>query len=484
MIIYLIFGLILGSTFTWFVYLSKRKELARLEEDNQLLQQEKHTVIEFTHNLIQAISSGVKRDKLYQKIVHSAILSSGALSACLFEYSDDKTLRGVAIEGLFPPQKPIKNTTYEKPKTRAKLIEKILRSESLELNEGLIGSVAKSQKAILIANADKDPNVMQHQDPLLTVNSIIVAPILFRKKLLGVLSVANPIDSIAFNANDLSLVESLAEQAGMAIHSANLMNMLIEKEKLDFDLSLASSIQGMLLPKHFPKNQFLQIDAYYQPAQKVGGDFYDVFPLPDNKVGIIIADVSGKGIPASILMAICLTNLKHHARKHSSPAQVLKAVNLEMHSEIRPDMFITIIYAILDTRDNKITLARAGHELPLLFQYEQDTKEYTFKKISSPGMAVGMISHEIFDSAIQDTSVPFCPGDIFVLYTDGITETTNGKDEEFGINRFEENLSASLALPAANINQQVIKGLEQFSGTKKNIDDLTLVTVKHIIPIN
>lgn len=484
MIIYLTFGLILGSVLVWFIYFFKRKEIVRLEEEKQLLQQEKHTVLEFTHNLVQAISGGVKRSELYQRIVHSAILSSGALSACLFEFRENKTLCGVATEGLFPPQKPIKDTSYEKPKTRTQFIEKVLRSETFELNEGLIGSVAKNQKAVLIANASKDPRLVKHKDSLLALHSIIVAPILFRKNLLGVLAVANPADSVPFNASDLSLVESLAEQAGMAIHNANLMNLLMEKKKLDFDLSLASNIQGMLLPRKFPESKFLEIDAYYQPAQKVGGDLYDVFSLPEGRVGIVIADVSGKGVPASILMAICQTNLRHLARKYGSPADVLKAINIEMHPEIRSDMFITITYAVLNTKENKITLARAGHELPLLFKYNEDTRDYAIEKISSPGMAVGMVSHEIFDTVIKDTSVSFHPGDAFVMYTDGITEATNEKDEEFGMNRLEEHLSASLKLSVGKINQQVIDALEKFSGTTKNIDDLTLVTVKHITSNN
>lgn len=484
MIPYLLTGLSIGSALAFFVYFSKRNQIIQLEKERLLFQQEKQIVIEFTHNLIQAISKGVKRKELYQQIVHSAILSSRALSACLFQLTENNTLSRVATEGLFPPQKPMKNTTHEQPETRAKLIKEILKSESVELGEGLIGSVAEKQKAILIANAKIDLNVVQHKDPLLAIHSIIVAPILFRKKLLGVLAVANSVDSIPFNTNDLSLVKSLAEQAGMAIHSANVMNLLIEKEKLDFDLSLASNIQGMLLPKKFPENRFLQIDIYYQPAQKMGGDFYDVFELPGNRIGIIIADVSGKGVPASIIMTICLTNLKHLARKHSSPAEVLKAINFEMYPEIHENMFITITYAILNTKENKITLARAGHELPLLFQYKKATKNHIIEKILSPGMAVGMVSHEVFDSVIQDVSVSFFPEDTFILYTDGITEATNENDEEFGIDRLEKNLLTSLQLPPKKINHQVINALEKFSGTKKNIDDLTLVSVKYITPID
>lgn len=483
MFIYFIYGLITGSILIFFLYFIKRREIVRLEEEKQLLQKEKKTVIEFIHNLIQSIGEGAKQDELYQKIVHSAILSSGALSACLFESGEDNILRGVAIEGLFPPQKSLEkihNDLHNNTDTRTKLIEKILRSESFALGEGLIGTVAQTKQAILIPNARKDPRIIKHKEPSVVLNSIIIAPILFKTQLLGVLAIANPADSIPFNENDLSLVESLAEQAGMAIHNANLMNLKIEQKKLDFDLSLASNIQGMLLPKQFPDNSSLQIDAYYQPAQKVGGDLYDVFALPENKIGIAIADVSGKGVPASILMAICQTNLRHFAQKHHSPSAVLKAMNFVMHPEIRQGMFITITYAILDTVANTITLARAGHELPLIFKYNDKEDTYIAERIASPGMALGMVPHEIFDSVIQEISISFNPKDTFILYTDGITEATNKKDEEFGIDRLHQSLLTSLKLPTKNINQKVISALEEFTERTKNIDDLTLVTVKYI----
>lgn len=477
-----IFGLIIGLILSLVIYFKKRKEVVYLEKDKQLLQQEKQTVIEFIHNLVQSIGEGVKRTDLYQKIVHSAILSTGALTACLFEYGEDNVLRPVATEGLFPPQKNLKELYkfYFTSNTRTELIEKTLRAESYTLGEGLIGAVAQSKKSILIPNAKEDPRIVQHYESSLVLHSLIVTPILFRNHLLGVLAVANPIDSNPFNKNDLSVTESLADQAGMAIHNANLMNLLIEQKKLDFDLSLASNIQGMLLPKQFPKNNSIQIDAYYQPAQKVGGDLYDVFALPENKIGIAIADVSGKGIPASILMAICQTNLRHLAQKHHSPSAVLKEMNFVMHPEIRQGMFITITYAILDTVANTITLARAGHELPLIFKYNDKENSYAFERITSPGMALGMVSHEIFDEVIQDTLISFNPKDTFILYTDGITEATNKEDEEFGINRLNRSIIPSLNSSTKNINQKVISALEEFTEQRKNMDDLTLVTIKYI----
>ncbi|PWU04360.1 MAG: hypothetical protein C5B43_04715 [Verrucomicrobia bacterium] len=478
--LYLIFGLIIGLTFSLVIYFKQRTIIVELENDKELLHQEKQTVIEFIHSLIQSIDEGTKRSDLYQRIVHCAILSNRALSACLYE-SYNGTFRAVATEGLFPPLKNLKELYkhYFTSTSRTELIETILRSESFALGEGLIGTVAQTKKTILIPHAKDDPRVIQHYEPTLMLHSIIIAPILFKNNLLGVLAVANPIDSLPFNSEDQSVTESLAEQAGMAIHNSNLMNLLIEQKKIDFDLSLASNIQGMLLPKQFPKNNSIQIDAYYQPAQKVGGDLYDVFALSENKIGIAIADVSGKGIPASILMAICQTNLRHLAQKHTSPSAVLKEMNFVMHPEIRQGMFITITYAILDTISNTITLARAGHELPLIFKYNDKEDSYHHEKIISPGMALGMVPQDIFDNVIQDTSISFNPKDTFILYTDGITEATNKEDEEFGINRLNRSILPSLKSSTKNINEKVITDLEEFTEQTKNMDDLTLVTIKY-----
>lgn len=479
MFIYLIAGIAIGAASVWLIYFSARREIVRIEEEKQLLHQEKHIVIEFMHNLVEAIGEGVEKEELYQRIVHAAILSSGALSACLFEKSEDNVLRGVAVEGLFPPQRDISKHSQSPNQTRAEFIEKVLKSESFELGESLIGSVAYSQKAILIKNAAKDPRVVKHKDSALVINSIIITPILFRKNALGVLAVANPVDSMPFTENDFSLVKSLAEQAGMAIHNLNLMTLYIEKSKLDFELSLASNIQNMLLPKAFPENSSLDIHTFYRPSHKIGGDLYDVFPLSENRIGFVVADVSGKGVPASILMAICQTHLRHFAHKFKSPAEVIKAMNREMISEMRQDMFITIVYAIIDTAKNEIILARAGHELPVLFKYNKRKKAYASEKVNCEGMALGMVESGLFDEIIEDVTIPFRPMDTFILYTDGITEAVDKNESEFGYGRLTETISNKIHNSAENINQNIIEKVEKFTNSAQNADDLTLVTVKH-----
>jgi sigma-B regulation protein RsbU (phosphoserine phosphatase) len=480
MVFWFFAGICVGGFLGWLLYLSARRESVQLDEEMQHLQQEKQIVVEFMHNMVESTGQGLSRRELFQRIVHAAVLSTGALSACAYERTPDDQLRGVAVEGLFPPQRLLPGEEgTPPPATRAKFLEQVLKAENYAMGEGLIGSVARSAKAVLVADAQKDPRVVVHADPSLVVRSLIVAPILFHQQVLGVLAVANPTDDVAFNEADFSLVQSLAEQAALALHNVELMRVQIEKSKLDFDLSIASSVQGLLLPRSFPTNAALEMDALYNTAQQVGGDLYDIFPLSGARVGVAVADVSGKGVSASLLMAICQTNLRHFARMHDSPAQVLRCINREMAGEIPEKMFITIIYAIVDTAKDEITLARAGHELPLLLHLEAASGHLQVNTIGSEGMALGMVPPEVFDLVIADQTVAFAKDDVFVLYTDGVTEALNAEGEEFSSGRLADSLKYLRQHSPKEMNQGILENVKSFAGASAPYDDITLVTIRH-----
>jgi len=473
-----IFGLLAGAFALWLVYAGKRRQIKILDEDKQLLRQEKQIVVEFMHNMVEAVAEGSDREAMFQRIIHAAILSTGAMSACIFEKRSDDTLKGIAVEGLFPPQRKLPEAITNKLATRAQFLESILKSETYQMGEGLIGQVAKSRRALLISDAQGDPRIVQHDDPALQVRSFIVAPILFQGELIAVLAVANPSDGLAFTETDFSLVESLAEQVGLAVHNSDAMQLQIDKNKLDTDIELASNIQGLLLPKKFPPADHIAFATHYTPAQKVGGDLYDVFALDEKTIAFAIADVSGKGISASILMAICQTHLRHFAKQHRSPSKVLSEINAAMEHTMQRDMFITMVYAVIDLETEQLTLARAGHELPLF--YDQHTKGgLDVDPIQSPGMAVGMVPPEIFESIIQDTSIHFGSNDALLLYTDGITEIANPQGEEYGSERLTELLRTHGGKEAHDIIDQTLDSVNRFSQGTGQLDDLTLIAVKH-----
>jgi len=450
------------------------------EEQKQQFAQDRQRVIDFMHLMAEALGENLTLQELRQRIVHASILCTGALSACIFETTATGTMRGVAVEGLFPPHRPLPTSGRAATTTRAKFIEQVLRSEEFPVGDGVVGRVAQTGRAELIADARADSRIVKHDDPALGVRSVIAVPLAFRHQFFGVLAVANPADDRDFTDVEFSLLQSLAEQAALALHNAEFLNLQIEKSQLDLDLSIASGIQQMLLPRQTASFPGLDLDARYTPAQKVGGDLYDIIPLPDGRLGIVVADVSGKGISASLLMAITRTSLRQIAPRHTSPARALAELNRSIAADIHGGLYVTLLYAVVDVAKNTVAFARAGHELPLFFRPDPRTGLPHATFVGSEGMPVGMVPDELFSSVIADCVEPFAPGDVLVLYTDGVTEAPNEDKKEFSGARLADAVRQLHGKSARELNDGIIDSIQRFVGESPPHDDLTLVSVKRI----
>ena len=472
-------GLIIGISFYFFQRRESRKFTASLKDKNARLEQEKKIVVEFMHNLAVAIGEGVPRKELYQRIAHTAVITTGAMSACIYEKTKSGRLQGVAVEGLFPPQRAIKQSKLKEGESRARFLETILTSETLEEGEGIVGQVAKTGKPVLVEDANLDPRVVLHKDDSLKSKSLVYAPLIHDDRCYGVLVVANPTNGSSFSQMDFSLISSLAEQAALAIKNSDAMNLRLEKSRIDSDLHLASEVQELFLTQQFPAYKGIELDAQYLPSAQVGGDFYDFYKLSSTKFGVCIADVSGKVVPASLLMAICQTNLRHFVNKSSQPSVILKNLNQQLEQRIRQDMFITLFFAIVDTKNKKITYSMAGHEPGFILKAKTDDMEgSSVEELHGGGMAVGMVPCEIFDEMIEDHETNFENGDYLILYTDGVTEATNDEGMEFGIKNLENFVSTNSDLSPKKINRKLISKLDSFSSKQFERDDITLLTIK------
>ena len=472
-------GLIIGISLYFFQRRESRKSAASLKDKNARLEQEKKIVVEFMHNLAVAIGEGVPRKELYQRIAHTAVITTGAMSACIYEKTKSGRLQGVAVEGLFPPQRAIKQSKLKEGESRARFLETVLTSETLGEGEGIVGQVAKTGKPVLVEDANLDPRVVLHKDDSLKSKSLVYAPLIHDDRCYGVLVVANPTNGSSFSQMDFSLISSLAEQAALAIKNSDAMNLRLEKSRIDSDLHLASEVQELFLTHQFPAYKGIELDAQYLPSAQVGGDFYDFYKLSSTKFGVCVADVSGKGVPASLLMAICQTNLRHFVHKSSQPSVILKNLNQQLEQRIRQDMFITLFFAIVDTKNKKITYSRAGHEPGLILKATTDDKNGSrVEELRGGGMAVGMVPCEIFDEMIEDHETNFENGDCLFLYTDGVTEATNDEGTEFGIKNLENFVTTNSSLSPKKINRKLISKLDSFSSTQFERDDITLLTIK------
>lgn len=473
MIIAFLVGFLLASFVGGLTVFRLSKELQHVQEDYELLAEESNVLFGSFHKLVSDIGAGADKKAIYSRILRTLTLSCDASSACFYEKNADDKLFVAACEGVFPPQKEVNPLLIDANASRAELISTLLKGEELEFGEGIIGTAAAEKSPIFIKNASASARVVNHKDSLMKVTSLIAVPIYFRDEFYGVLALANPINGGMFNDADYSVVRSIADQTALLLYSVNTISLLVEKSKIDFDLSLASSVQSYILPQKLSNVGGYEFASRYIPQQKVGGDFYDTFRLNDDKIGVVIGDVSGKGISAALIMAICQTMLRYIAREFNSPSQVLKELNLKMFNAMRKDMFITVIYAIIDTKNGKITLARAGHEKPILCSKKNGT---IFPK--SKGAAIGMIAPKLFDLTISDIEIDFEVDDYFVLYTDGVTESVNPQGEEFTTDRLKRIIEENQNLSAEDLNEKITQNVREFSNGANRTDDYTLVTVR------
>ena len=480
MILFLIIGLLAGILAMLAPLARARREADRVEAENQRFAQDRQRLLDFMHLMAEALGEGLSAQALRQRIVHASILCTGALSACLFERTERNTMRGVAVEGLFPPHRPLSDVAMDRLATRAKFIEQVLRAEEFPVGEGLVGRVARTGRGELLADATADPAIVKHRDAALAVRSVIAVPLAFRDRFFGVLAATNPAGDEPFSESDFTLMQSLAEQAALALHNAEFLHLQIEKKQFDLDLSLASGIQQMLLPRATVTLAGLDLDARYTPAQKVGGDFYDVFALTATRLGVVVADVSGKGIPASLLMAICRTHFRQIASRHASPAAVLTELNRTLLADIQGGLYVTMLYGVIDVAQNEVTWARAGHELPLFARHDRASATQRTDFVGSEGMPLGLVPHEIFAEVIADSTEPFAPGDVLVLYSDGLTEAPNEADTEFSGARLADAVRTLHTHSARAVNDGIMESLRHFTGETPPRDDFTLVTVKRV----
>jgi sigma-B regulation protein RsbU (phosphoserine phosphatase) len=475
----LIIGLMAGAVLLGWAWQRARRAVNRVEEENLRLEEDRKCLLEFMHLMAEGLGEGLTVRELRQRIVHASILCTGALSACIFERTERGTMRGVAVEGLFPPHRPIVPPAAG-PTTRAKFIEQVLQSEEFPVGEGIVGRVAQTGKGELLVDAAADPRIVKHEDLALAVKSVIAVPLVFRDRFFGVLAVTNPAGDRPFSEADFTLIRSLTEQAAVALNNAEFLHLQIEKKQIDLDLSLASGIQQMLLPRETAVMAGLEIDARYAPAQKVGGDFYDTFALSPTQLGVVVADVSGKGIPASLLMAICRTHFKQIAPRHASPALVLSELNRTLLGDIHAEHYVTMLYGIIDVAKNEVTFARAGHELPLFARVESVDGRALTDYAGSEGMALGMVPEGIFTGVIENRTMSFGPGAVLVLYTDGLTEAPNEEGAEFSGARLAEAVRSRLGRPAKEMNDGIMDAVTRFVGQTPPRDDFTLVTVRRV----
>jgi sigma-B regulation protein RsbU (phosphoserine phosphatase) len=289
-----------------------------------------------------------------------------------------------------------------------------------------------------------------------------------------VLVVARRHEDGGFSANDFAVFRSAAEQSSFAIGNARIHREAHEKRAMEGELQNAREVQRILLPQADPVVAGFRISGTNLPARIISGDYYDYLDLGDGRFGIVIADVSGKGVPAGLLMAMCRSALRSVAPGRISPSEVLAAVNRQLYPDIREDMFISMAYAVLDQGNGNLVFARAGHDPALLFRKDSGKVEL----LRSPGLALGVDGGSVFERVTRDCEVNLRPGDCVLLYTDGVREALDAQSQEFGMERMAEAFRLAAPLGAEVVLSRMQEELRQFTGEGPQMDDITLVAIE------
>lgn len=262
--------------------------------------------------------------------------------------------------------------------------------------------------------------------------------------------------------NSLPAIQTLASQIGSALHGA-------EVSRMEQELALAGRIQASFLPEVLPAIPGWQIAATLRPARQTAGDFYDLIPLPNGRLGIVIADVADKGMGAALYMALSRTLLRTYALEyHSRPDFALKVTNRRILMDTDVTMFVTLFYGILDPRTGELTYCNAGHNPPYVVRLQGERE---MEMLSRTGMALGAMP----GLSWEQRSVRFAQGDVLALYTDGVTDAQNEEGVFFGQRRLGELVEAQAGRPAHEIQDTVLRALERFTDGAAQFDDIALM---------
>ncbi|MDA3860467.1 MAG: PP2C family protein-serine/threonine phosphatase, partial [Melioribacteraceae bacterium] len=301
--------------------------------------------------------------------------------------------------------------------------------------------------------------------------SIIIAPLKVHGETNGYLFAAKR-QKYKFDKDEKRAVGAFADYAAIAMENAKLFKESVENERMESELEVARNIQSRLLPNENPSCEQLEVDALFVPAFEVGGDYYDYFKLGENKLGFVIADVSGKGVVASYIMAEVKGVFESLSRVIKNPKELLVATNDILKESISKNSFVTALYGIIDIEKGILNFARAGH-MPLLICSEGNVKDYLPK-----GIGLGLTTKGKFSPNIDNMEIKLNNNDIIILYTDGVTESHNSLNEDFGYERLKNVVETNCNGEMGNLTRSIFQEVSLFSKEKQQHDDITLVLFK------
>lgn len=336
----------------------------------------------------------------------------------------------------------------------------------------IVNQVVETRQPLLTNNAMFDTRFAPGQSIIMRgLRAILCAPMIVQERLVGVIYVDTAMRFGNFSESDRDLLSAVSGQAGVAIENARLYGVAVEKGRMERELQMAREIQEGLLPRRMPTLQGYEIVARWRSAREVAGDFYDAFPLDDDTFGVVIADVSDKGAPAALFMAVARSLIRSHAFNGLSPVDTLAQTNdLILEDAESGGMFVTVYHSVFNKNGHSINV-NAGHNPPLFYRHK--TKEVSY--MPRGGRAIGWFPN----NPLRPDELKLESGDVLVYYTDGLTEAENRQGDFFGEARLAQAVLEKGNQSAEAITDHIVNSVDQFCAGAPPFDDLTLMVIRY-----
>ena len=421
--------------------------LHALERENQRLRRSVQE-LSLLNELAREIGASLDPDEVMHKIVRRALKAV---------HAEQGLITMVEEEGTDDPMRTLVRTAGSED-----------GQDPHRLNDSLLGWMHLHKQPLCINDPPHDSRFRGIRWDA-ALRSILCAPLLIRSRLIGILTVFNKRDPSGFTADDQRLLAIIAAQSAQVVENARLY----EEEKalltMREELRLAFDIQTSLLPETPPEVSGYDIAGTSLPARAVGGDYYDYIPLPDARWGLGVGDVSGKGLPASLLMSNVQATLRGQALLTDAVGTCLAHTNQLLCQRIRRGTFVTLFYGVLDPARHAFHYANAGHNRPLLAGADGSVTT-----LDLGGLVLGFMPDQDYAEATH----PFAPGDVLLIYSDGIVEAMNAQRIQYGEERLTEVLRQHRAAPAHTLIDQVRLAVQHHAGSTPQTDDMTMLVIK------
>jgi len=439
--------------------------------ENVMLAKFRNVVLDMLNSISLSSDYLSSIEKTLQRILETITQAVTVESAALYitdEADPGKKLIYSCSMGVFYPLEPQDEFVLTKPQ----LIKDQLEKTFYPVGEGIVGEVAQTRKSLALDAINHLHRMSQLGLKTHLIKNLLAVPLIVKNQLFGVVVVENLRDKASFSEHDTRLLHALVDQCGISIESVRMYQELARTTRLRQEANIAMRIQKQLLPMSVPALEHLRIAPFIEPAKEVGGDYYDFIKHDKDNTGIVIGDVSGKGVPAGMIMAIAKAIIQIVTRDEKNTREIVARFSREIYSNMQAGQFMTLNYLLWNDPRRIMTFSGAGHEHVLWFHAGTGRTD----KIKAGGLAAGLVEDN--SQYIQQQELQCAKGDIIVLYTDGVTESRNNADELYTLRRLISSLEsfAYLADPD-KISESLLKDVHEFVGGAEQYDDITLLVM-------